>query len=267
MNHYSAHADTCEEKLESPQKKGLVADPNECIVFDSKHLEASEIKGFEAESNFDPSTLGDTATPGIGDMKESMQSVKTGVDAHPEQFIGFSPKHLETSVIACLEAETNFNLCTVGDILGTCSMEESLQKSKNEKVDYSEEALQTTMNNAVFINDVDLLQRSMEECNLVQEGFSKLFDNSDAGRTRAEEENQPYMLSSEGEKRVMVSLGEYFLNESHSVDNSSDQNLDETLDKFAQTLPQAGQNKSCSYNIHQIFTSGIVQVLFIQVIV
>ena len=68
----SAHADATEEKLESSQKKGLVVYPEECIEFYSGQLEASEIKDFEVETNFDPSTLGDI----VGAC--NMQSVKTG---------------------------------------------------------------------------------------------------------------------------------------------------------------------------------------------
>ncbi|KAL2334935.1 hypothetical protein Fmac_016148 [Flemingia macrophylla] len=108
LNQLSAHADICEEELKSPEKTGSVADPGECFEF----------KGFQAETYFDSSALGD---------------------------------------------------------VGTCNMNENMQKDKMEKVEYSQGALQTK-------EDVNLLDRSME-CNmnihLEQGEVTGLFNNSD----------------------------------------------------------------------------------------
>ncbi|XP_020236313.1 uncharacterized protein LOC109815905 isoform X2 [Cajanus cajan] len=67
------HQDICEEELKSPEKPGSIADPGECFGFSPKNLEVSVIEGFQAETYFNSSTLGDIGTC---NMKASIQSDK-----------------------------------------------------------------------------------------------------------------------------------------------------------------------------------------------
>lgn len=52
--------------------KAIIADLEECVWFSPNNVEASATKGFEAETHFEPSTLGGVV--GACNMEESMQS-------------------------------------------------------------------------------------------------------------------------------------------------------------------------------------------------
>ncbi|KAK7315273.1 hypothetical protein VNO77_33811 [Canavalia gladiata] len=69
----NVHQEICEEKLKSPQKTGPIADSEECIEFSPNNLEASSVKGCQAETYFDLGTIGDMGTC---NMKEIMQMEK-----------------------------------------------------------------------------------------------------------------------------------------------------------------------------------------------
>ncbi|RDX88453.1 hypothetical protein CR513_29954, partial [Mucuna pruriens] len=126
---------------------------------------------------------------------------KIGPIADPEV------NNLEASAIKAFQAGTYFDPSTLGDVVGTCNVKESMESDKMEIVEYSQEVLHTK-------NHVNLLQRSMEECNIhiVQGEVTGLFDNDvhdDACVNGGDDTNSPKRSNRADLNLLQVSLKEF----------------------------------------------------------
>ena len=120
------------------------------------------------------------------------------------------PNNLEPSATKGFQAEKYFDSSTLGDVVETCNIEESIESDQMEK-EYSQEVL----------NMANELQRSMEESDPMEGEVTRLFDNSDdhddAGGTEAEDKSQHHI------KTDMDSIEKYLLNDFQSIDDTDGQ--------------------------------------------
>ena len=82
-------------------------------------------------------------------------SEKKGLVADAEELIEFYSKDLEVFEIKDLEVETDFDLSTLGDIVGSCNMKESMQCVKSYTIsggEYKTRLFKTTSHGATCLN-------------------------------------------------------------------------------------------------------------------
>ncbi|KHN41287.1 hypothetical protein glysoja_030125, partial [Glycine soja] len=175
----------------------------------------------------------------VGDNLLEEEVEKSGLLADSEECIGYMPNNLEPSATKGFQAETYFDSSTLGDVVETCNIEESIESDQMEK-EYSQEVL----------NMANELQRSMEESDPMEGEVTRLFDNSDdhddAGGTEAEDKSQHHI------KTDMDSIEKYLLNDFQSIDDADGQNSDEKPDEYAPTVPQSVEMNSCTFSLQQI---------------
>nr|KYP45968.1 hypothetical protein KK1_032465 [Cajanus cajan] len=281
------HQDICEEELKSPEKPGSIADPGECFGFSPKNLEVSVIEGFQAETYFNSSTLGDIGTC---NMKASIQSDKM----EKVEYIDDNQQVIHaTSGVMVLNSEDLVQVASVeaGDHLLEGEVEKSgLMSDSEECIRFLPNNLElsankgfqaetyfdpNTLGDAVatcnveeslqgdqiekeyseevlhMANELVLLQRSMEENNPVEGEITRLFDYSDDheenGVTGAEDDKNQHYV-----KGDMASFENYLLNGFQSIDDAGGQNSDEKPGDYVPTImPQPGEMKSCTINLQQ----------------
>ena len=232
------------------EKSGLINDSEEidigiCDLEENMQINVNKEQVMHAASSvmdLNNEDLVQVASVEVGDnlLKEEVE--KSGLLADSEECIGYMPNNLEPSATKGFQAATYFDSSTLGDVVGTCNIEESIESDQMEK-EYSQEVL----------NMANELQRSMEESDPMEREVTRLFDNSDdhddADGTEAEDKSHQHYIKSD-----MDSIEKYLLNDFQSIDDTDGQNSDE----YAPTVPHSVEMKSCTFNLQQISASGKV---------
>ena len=234
------------------EKSGLINDSEEidigiCDLEENMQINVNKEQVMHAASSvmdLNNEDLVQVASVEVGDnlLKEEVE--KSGLLADSEECIGYMPNNLEPSATKGFQAATYFDSSTLGDVVGTCNIEESIESDQMEK-DYSQEVL----------NMANELQRSMEESDPMEREVTRLFDNSDdhddADGTEAEDKSHQHYIKSD-----MDSIEKYLLNDFQSIDDTDGQNSDEKPDEYAPTVPQSVEMNSCTFNLQQISAPG-----------
>ncbi|KAG4401862.1 hypothetical protein GLYMA_02G080700v4 [Glycine max] len=232
------------------EKSGLINDSEEidigiCDLEENMQINVNKEQVMHAASSvmdLNNEDLVQVASVEVGDnlLKEEVE--KSGLLADSEECIGYMPNNLEPSATKGFQAATYFDSSTLGDVVGTCNIEESIESDQMEK-EYSQEVL----------NMANELQRSMEESDPMEREVTRLFDNSDdhddADGTEAEDKSHQHYIKSD-----MDSIEKYLLNDFQSIDDTDGQNSDE----YAPTVPHSVEMKSCTFNLQQISASDTV---------
>ncbi|XP_017437654.2 uncharacterized protein LOC108343779 [Vigna angularis] len=218
-------------------KSGLIADSEEvdnriCDVEENMQIIVNEKQVEESEQVIratpSPMVLNNVE---VGEQLLEGEIEKSCMNADSEECIGILPNNLLPSATKGFEDETYFDVSALGDVVETFKMEESMPSDQMEK-EFSQKVLHMT-------NDS------------VQEEITRLINNSDdhecVGVTGPEDGKNQHNM-----KMDMESIEKYLLNDFHTLEDASGQNLDEN----APTMPQEGEMKLCTFNHQQMSASG-----------
>ncbi|GAU41138.1 hypothetical protein TSUD_288270, partial [Trifolium subterraneum] len=244
--------DTCEEgMLKLSEKTCIVADPETCFGFSPDKLEASTTKGFEAETYFDQTILGDVME--TYNRKESMvdkEHIEDNQELSPAAPTDLDDHHMVDSDTASGDEDAyKTKLNSPPKCLPIASEEKTIifsPKLDDSSMVHKETEIEMSFplnheRDSIHTCEEEILKTCINADPVDCIGF---FDNSGVGGVGVEDENESYTASNKRKR-------------SDVVDTNSDEEVE--AGELVPTVSQPSEMMSCNFGLQQLFATDICE--------